>query len=258
MTGLSILTFNVWDLPVYWRQGRRSRMQKIANYLRTLKVDIICLQEVWYGDTQRLVRKTLGEKYYCTSLAHHTQGFSNGHGGLMIAAKFPLEQVAFSPFAPVNLPLSERWAHKGVLQAVVETPQGRLSIFNTHLYQPRLDVRLSQFQTVVQLLKKNLNTSACVVGDFNQEDMKTHPEFSAQLADCGFTEPLPNTSFFTHRLENSYARTWTNRVVQSAQLDYIYIHQFEQLGVQPSTYEALYHTPPLSDHDPVLLTCISL
>lgn len=260
MTGLTILTFNVWDLPVYWRHGRRQRMQKIAEYLNATAADIICLQEVWYRDTQRLFNKVLGTSYHCTnSTERQASGFNNHHGGLLIASKFPLQEIHFSPFAPIHLPLSERWAHKGVLEARITTPQGEINIFNTHLYQPRLDVRLEQFRTVLRILKKDVETPACLLGDFNQADMRIHSEFTAKLLAEGFVEPYPEgiIPFFTHRVENHYARTWTNRAVESAQLDYIYTRQFEKVRLKPVRYEALYRVPPLSDHDPVLLTCNS-
>ena len=58
----------------------------------------------------------------------------------------------------------------------------------------------------------------------------------------------------SYRLNNPLVDNWMNRVSYSRRLDYILVSLVEKLGLQVVQYEPIYLTPPLSDHDPVILS----
>lgn len=254
--GLRIMTFNIWDLPLSLIKSRRKRMKLVLEYLMSLTVDIIFLQEVWYGDTQMLFQKALTTKGYdATTCLSQKAGFSNGTGGLMIFSKFPLQHVTFTPFSPISLPLSERIGKKGMLSAEIDTPVGKIHIANLHLYQPESRVRIGQLEIALKQLDHESSAATLLGGDFNQDKMWEQPAYAKRLEQANFSEAreVAQTKLETHRLANSYAHTWTNRITMSGQLDYILFRNFSGLKLKPVTYNPDYLPAPLSDHDPLFL-----
>lgn len=58
----------------------------------------------------------------------------------------------------------------------------------------------------------------------------------------------------SYRLNNPLVDNWINRVSYSRRLDYILVSLVEKLGLKVVQYEPIYLTPPLSDHDPIILS----
>ena len=62
---LKIVSFNIWDLPYWFVKNRRQRILQIAEYLRRLDAEIVCLQESFDVHHRRLLYEHLGlERYY--------------------------------------------------------------------------------------------------------------------------------------------------------------------------------------------------
>lgn len=258
---LKILSFNVWDLPLSFRQSRKKRMKKIAEYLKTVSADIIFLQEVWFNDTRRLFRTYLADKFYAPTLpADRKNGFSNTYGGLMIFSHQPLLEIKFSCFQPVYWPLSERIGNKGWLATYIQLPLVKLRLINTHLYQPSASNRWQQFQSLISYIQKDQVAPTILAGDFNQPDFNHHSNYITALTEVGLynSSNSAQTSVYTHRLENIYARSWVNRIKKSEQLDYIFTKNLEYSNLKIVSYEIIQLDPPLSDHDPVVLTLTSI
>ncbi|MDD4902286.1 MAG: endonuclease/exonuclease/phosphatase family protein [Patescibacteria group bacterium] len=259
---LKIITFNIWDLPLWFNKERRARIAKVAEYLKGKNADIICLQETWDKDNQRLLRERMGPEYFCAfgedrSKKYWLKDFSNFCGGLMIFSKFPVSKESFFPFFRYYS-VCEMFGHKGFLEAVVETPRGKLRVINTHLHSWIFwgkKFRLQQLRRIMDRLGPD-RTPVVMGGDFNQHDILSHESFAAMLATNNFSIPASEGLLFslpTYRKENPLVDRWPNRVPFSHRLDYIFTRGLEQWGFAVKDHRPIVLEPPLSDHDPVEL-----
>ena len=135
---LKIITFNIWDLPLWFNKERKARVAKVADYLKATGADIICLQETWDRENQGLLRERMNPEYFCAfgekrSKKYWLKSFSNFCGGMMIFSRFPISEEFFAPFFRYSSPC-EMFGHKGFLEAVVETPWGKMRVVDTHLH----------------------------------------------------------------------------------------------------------------------------
>ena len=64
---LKIVSFNIWDLPYWFVKNREQRILQIAEYLRKLDAEIVCLQESFDVRHRRFLYESLGsDKYYAS------------------------------------------------------------------------------------------------------------------------------------------------------------------------------------------------
>lgn len=254
-TSLTILSFNIWDLPVSFLKSRKARMEAVIRYLSSTTADIIFLQEVWFADTQALIRQALGTTYHeaRSYISKKNKGFSRLQGGLMLFSKFPLRETNFNPFSLVLWPLTECIGGKGILTTKATTPFGTVRLSNLHLYEYNKSRRFKQLVEACASFSKNIPT--IFAGDFNQPRMWEEKKFAKVLRTIGFREPrdVASSSLITHRLENIYAQAWSNGATEPQQRDYILISDLEPLGLIPKAYYSEYEDPPLSDHDALYL-----
>ncbi|HTW96717.1 MAG TPA: endonuclease/exonuclease/phosphatase family protein [Candidatus Methylomirabilis sp.] len=258
---LKIITFNIWDLPLWFNKDRRARIAKVADYLKAKKADIICLQETWDRENQRLLREQLPD-YFCAygekiSRKHWLKNFSNFCGGLMIFSKFPIVEENFFPFFRYVSPC-ETMGHKGFLEAMVESPWGKLRVIDTHLHSWIFwgkKFRQRQLRKIMKRLRSD-NLPVIMGGDFNQHDILGHENFATLLTDHNFTIPSDQESLFsepTYRTDNPFVDMWPNRVPFSHRLDYIFTRGLEDWNLSVKDHRPIILDPPLSDHDPVEL-----
>lgn len=174
----------------------------------------------------------------------------------MIFSNRPLSSTTFHQFSPVYWPISEWVGHKGWITTLIALPIGTICLINTHLYQPRPAIRHQQFQELMSYIKNNQSYPVILAGDFNQANFREQPDYRVILDSVSLYEPTDHTHTLlqTHRLENDYARTWPNRAERSEQIDYIFISNQDRWKIEIKSYQALHLDPPLSDHDPLLLT----
>ena len=123
-TTLRVACLNVWAVPLA-SKDLDLRFRRLLPALRSLEPDLLCLQEVFLEATRKRIADGLGPAWTCT------EGTA---GGLLIASRHRIESSAFTAY-PVHpdLPLAERLARKGFLEAVVATPAGPLRVVTTHL-----------------------------------------------------------------------------------------------------------------------------
>lgn len=254
-TSLTILSFNIWDLPVSFLKSRKARMKAVIEYLSHTTADIIFLQEVWFTDTQMLIRRALGKTYHeaRSYISKKKKGFSRLQGGLMLFSKFPLSETKFNPFSFVLWPLTECIGRKGILTTMAATPFGAIRLSNLHLYEYSQLGRFKQLVEACTSFSKKMPT--ILAGDFNQPKMWEEKKFSKALRTTGFREPreVASSPLITHRLENIYTQVWSNGATEPQQRDYILISDLESLGLIPKDYYLEYEEPPLSDHDALYL-----
>lgn len=263
---LKILSFNIWDLPLFFVKNRKARIKGTAEYLKKLDADIICLQESFDTKHRMFLRDALTDSYYMAGDTEETKRllfwkFLDMSGGLVIFSKFPILESQFVSYSRVfNSAVGEVLARKGFLEAIVKTPKGKVRIINTHLHEETQlfdrSVRLSQLAKLFGLLKQD-NLPTILTGDFNEEALMHQDKFSALFDSRGFVHPIkvarPSDVAPTYRPGNPYVDNWINRTSFPKRFDYILIKNMEKLGLQTTKYEPQIMTPPLSDHDPVLL-----
>lgn len=262
---LKIVSFNIWDLPYWFVKNRQQRMRQIAAYLSTLDAEIVCLQESFDVRHRRFLYESLGaEKYYASDGFETTRRAPLARldttGGLVIFSKFPIIHNTFIPFRQFTPSLIERIGHKGILEATIETPYGAIQVFNTHLHKEQRffahHIRLKQLKTILQRMQKHQHLPAILAGDFNENALMEQKKWATILQSRGLVHSLhfERSEYLpSYRLSNPLVDTWVNRVQYSRRLDYILVSLVENLGLKVVQYEPIYLTPPLSDHDPVIL-----
>ncbi len=121
---LRVASFNAWLIPLV-SQDMNARRDKLAGCVRPLALDVLCLQEIWTPQDQRRIATALKPQ-----LPHAVPG----KGGLMMVSRYPVVSSRFIKFPLYEgLNFSERIAGKGLLEAVVETPAGRMRVITSHL-----------------------------------------------------------------------------------------------------------------------------
>jgi endonuclease/exonuclease/phosphatase family metal-dependent hydrolase len=110
---LKIVSFNIWDLPYWFIRNRKQRILQIAEYLRRLDAEIVCLQESFDVHHRRVLYEYLGfQRYYASGGFEETRKAPFAEfdttGGLVIFSKFPILQSTFIPFHQFTPSLIER------------------------------------------------------------------------------------------------------------------------------------------------------
>jgi endonuclease/exonuclease/phosphatase family metal-dependent hydrolase len=259
---IKVLSFNIWDLPLFFVKNRKKRFEGLIKYLKEVDADIICLQEAFDVKHRAELREEFKIKY---SIAGNGDSRKilfvkvfDTTGGLMVLSKFPIKTKKFVPYSRIfNSAIGEVLARKGFLDVVVETPKGDLRIVNTHLHEetPFFDraVRLFQLKKILGRIN-NIDLPAILVGDFNQQSLLHQKDFSEHFDLSGFAHPLVDSvNLPTYRPENIYVDNWLNRTKTPKRFDYILTRRIDGLGLKSVRYEPQHLKTDLSDHDPLLL-----
>jgi endonuclease/exonuclease/phosphatase family metal-dependent hydrolase len=266
---LTIVSFNIWDLPYWFVQNRQQRMLHIAAYLQRLDAEIICLQESFDVHHRRLLYEQLGcERYYASGGFDATRQVPlasfDTTGGLVIFSKFPILQSTFTPFRQFTPSVIERIGRKGVLEATIDTPYGVVQLLNIHLHVGKHvlahRIRVKQLKSVLELMQSYGNVPIILAGDFNENALMEQKQFAPMLQSRGLTHSLHFEQYEfmpSYRIKNPLVNTWLNRSKYSRRLDYILVRLTEECDLKVVQYEPMYLIPPLSDHDPILLSLSS-
>lgn len=261
---LRVLSFNIWDLPLWHVKRRTERIERIAAHLASLNLDVVCLQEAFDTSHREFLRRALGKEYRMTDGGKPRGIFFtklDTTGGLVTFSRFPIREYAFVPFNRLtNVGVPEFFARKGFLDAVVETPAGPIRVVNTHLHSPSFlfgdsRIRRRQLRTILRAVDaQSGELPALIAGDLNENNLDMRGVFGRLISQFRFLHPTRGALRPTYRPENHYVEeSWINRVPSPLRLDYFLSRGAEQYGLRVARYEPLYLRPPLSDHDPVLL-----
>jgi endonuclease/exonuclease/phosphatase family metal-dependent hydrolase len=194
---LRVLTWNVWGLPAV-STNMEARLAALPDAITKLDPDVILLQELWAErDGDRLKERLARRGYpYASHLAHTKYGMT----GLFTAAKRPLKNVGFLPFASGRVGHSiwhlEWIASKGVGSFLVQTPVGDVEVQNTHL-QAQYDTdtydaeRLSQMSEILSM-HQDLALPLVLGGDFNTGAEEFPRKALLDLDELRDTTPSPH------------------------------------------------------------------
>lgn len=254
---LKIISYNIWDLPLWFVKKRKERIEKVAKYLVGTGADIICIQEAWSLSGRAMLCSTLGKAGYVYVVAREVP-ILIGNSGMITFSKFPITYKKFTPFSRLASAFVELFTAKGVLETTIQTPVGDISVFNTHLHMPSWvlgqNVRLRQMKRLMPVIAATTNP-AVLAGDFNEDKLWEQKEFTTILNAASFSNPLSVEKGMppTYRLENEFVDIWINRDKFARRYDYIFVRSLGQCGLRIRSYEPVYLTPALSDHDIVEL-----
>ncbi len=270
---LTLISFNILDLPTFSEEERQRRLGEIAVYLRGLDPDIVCLQEAWNIEHRDLLHTALGADRYHRTNGHLRRALFFIHldttGGLVIFSKFPITRNVFVPFKRMwNAALPEFFSRKGFLDVVLQTPRGPLRVVNTHLHQPAYFgdafMRRKQFASLLAHLDAaDEALPAIVAGDFNAHHIAAHEDFIEPMRAARLAQPASDGALApSFRPDNPFANRLADRLTNSKiegpkRYDHILMRHLDRAGLSVARYEPLPLNPPLSDHDPVILTLTS-
>jgi endonuclease/exonuclease/phosphatase family metal-dependent hydrolase len=255
---LKIISYNIWDLPLWFVKNRKKRIEDVVKYLISSGADIICIQESWHlGTRKEVLYKSFSEAGY-----QHASGrdmpMVYGNSGLVTFSKFPIRSKHFSKFPFMFGAFVELFTGRGILETIIETPAGLLRVFNTHLHMPDAyhdrSIRLRQIRSAFDFIKSREDVPSIIAGDFNEDQIWNAPDFMTFFDQLRFRFPLfgkPESHAPTYRPENPYVDMWPNNPDRPKRFDYIFVNGIEKLGLKEISHQPLYLDPILSDHDPV-------
>lgn len=192
---LRVVSWNVWGVP-YVTPSTDARIDAIADAVAPLEVDVLALQEVWEPEHGERLRERLAA-IGLTHTIHWIDEDRREQSGLMIASRWPIEELAFERFAMGGDPLVpwhvDYMADKGVALVRVDAPGRSFVLANTHLqavyggfeYTP---IRIGQMLQLAALLAR-VEGPLVVAGDLNtrQEELG----FRALVARSGLADAAP-------------------------------------------------------------------
>jgi endonuclease/exonuclease/phosphatase family metal-dependent hydrolase len=217
---IKVMTLNIHKGFSLFNQ--RSILNELKAEIKTLGVDLVCLQEV-LGEHRVHAKRPQFEMIADQIWKHYAYGknavYSNGHHGNAILSQFPF--VEFENFDISN----HRFERRGVLHGVVSAPEwkGR----RVHVMTVHLDLlaggRKRQVERLMGLIRMRVKPSEplIVAGDFN--------DWGEGLSERLFSEVGLLEAHYEHFGE--HARTFPS-AYPVLKLDRIYIRDFHVESVR--------------------------
>lgn len=269
---IKIISFNIWDLPLWFVENRQQRVKKIARFLKQTNADIICLQESFDVSNRQFLHNFLGKRSYHATAGMYKKrrvptGLLDTTGGLIIFSKYPIIRQRFMPFKRMNYSAIEFFSKKGVLEAIIQTPKGRIQIINTHLLNTdqkflSKKIRSRQIAEIIKNIAANQTMPTILAGDLNQDAAMDQSYISKYLSKQNLEHPGPDPLLPSYRPANPLVSgqwlnknwlPWKKNSAAAKRLDYIFVRFIDKIGLKVKTYRPIYLKPTLSDHDPVVM-----
>jgi endonuclease/exonuclease/phosphatase family metal-dependent hydrolase len=131
-----------------------------------LAVDIVLLQEVPWTNEHGQIVEQLAEQNgfnYVYLRANGNRRLIGFEEGAAILSRYPLKNLSFAELQPV----AGFFENRIVLHANVETPQGNIDLFVTHLTHGKESINAAQTEALLTFVQNTANFPAIVSGDFN-------------------------------------------------------------------------------------------
>jgi len=163
---IKVLSANLLLFPAPFFFNQEMRIEEFAKCVRTLKPDIILLQEVWDNKSLAQLIAALPEYY-----SIYSPGIGYNYSGLLTLSRFAPETGRIRRYAmSLRHSLEELIAQKSMLHLELATGSRTLHLLNTHLYSAAPDKRyrpnLEQFSLLTKAVG-NITGRVIVGGDMN-------------------------------------------------------------------------------------------
>ncbi len=233
---LRVCTLNIWNYNDPWP----TRRQLIADTIKEHTPDIIGFQEIRHSGT-----KNDNGKNQAQQLAQHLPDYAyiyrpaqqnpekDEWEGLAIFSRLPIQNSSFIKLSMD--PEDKRDNHQRiVLHAQIQTPNGSMNFFNTHLSLSQ-NGRIRTTQEITAYVNRYKgDLPSVLVGDFNDTPDQTsiqHITESAKLIDT-WAHLNPNDPGHTFSHENTYVREKNHDKRKAHRIDYIFTQPPENNGGQ--------------------------
>lgn len=212
----------------------------VADFLREVDADVICLQET-HRYWEVFLKERLGGRY-----RHSVFEERGGAGGIAIMSKYKLEKVEL-------IEPKSGWFPS--LLAEVRTPIGLLQFLNVHLKPPLSDegsVRISALYRTPNIHLKEIEEFVAIMdsakplviaGDFNEDERGKAIRW---LIDKGFVDALS--------VYDTYSKTWEWEVSSGIKFKNRYDHIILSKGLDCTGARVM--QVEASDHMPVLAVIV--
>lgn len=274
---LSLLTFNVWGLPVWLpRIDKVKRYASIPGSILNTNADIVCIQEAFDPKIRLRLLKTMDtagyfflEDYKC-----YRRMFvlfeKDCLGGLMTFSRYPIIWEKFYPHKILNdMKIDEKNGKKGFLISKINYTFGDIIVVNLHLYSGRSKkdekFRMSQiyyleriidslsFQNLPIIIQGDLNLvhPSVITHNFNSEKFESSYVYHYLTTKLKFVD---TKSDFTENgitydgKNNAYASVFYNSAEKQQKFDYCF-YRFPTHIIDSVKSQIVFKKPaPLSDH----------
>ena len=184
---LRLLTMNVAMLP-FIHPHLNQRLKALGDELASRRYDLVGMQEAWRDKDAAYLASRAGLDHY----ERFPRDVAIGTG-LAFLSRWPLEHKEQKVFTcrPSALRFAQgEWpANKGVLYAQVQTPQGPLDVYDTHLISDYSDaryytLRLTQlFELAEEIRMRSGDRPFILMGDFNTAPLEAEYAVLRDLLD---------------------------------------------------------------------------
>jgi endonuclease/exonuclease/phosphatase family metal-dependent hydrolase len=258
---LSILTYNVWALPIsLYNHNQDFRFPKIPKHVENINADIICLQETFHPKIRKQLINNLTSSYQTKSQYLCNKIIipfivKDCQGGLMTFSKYPILSETFYMF-PKNKEYNiiEHIGSKGFLITKINANGFIMYVINTHLYSGNNDhaekIRMDQISYINKItfeITKNDKYPVFLVGDINinHPNVDYSPTYDKILKTFNDTEyTVDETDFTSDGLTNHYVPNHECR----SKIDYIFYNERNCSIKVVESKRCLDEKPYLSDH----------
>lgn len=162
---ISLLTLNTWKDEGDWD----ARIDAVADGLKRLRPDIVCLQEVYAGggrDTGAALASATGMVCTHAPARHKVRNGVSSSSGVAILSYFKPKATT-----TIDLPTSPQDGGRRALMCLLDTAAGPLGVACVHLSHLRgreaADLRAAQLRCVLDHLQAQQDGPLVVAGDFN-------------------------------------------------------------------------------------------
>eukprot|EP00116_Pleurobrachia_bachei_P005485 sb/3465747/ len=166
----------MWGIPVMSKKIRERTNHLVAHLLDS-DYTVVGLQEVFASWHAKLIQEKV------QSIFGHSHWFRSGISGspgLLVLSRYPIIEIAFSPFPlngyPQRITHGDWWAGKGVGLCRIDHPLTTLDVYITHIHANYTHVgydmytghRISQMRGMGQFVTQSPPQNAILaLGDFN-------------------------------------------------------------------------------------------
>jgi len=229
-------------------------MDAIGEQLRALGVDVVAFQEVWTSEARTALLRA-GRR---AGLAHawYRPDLLDG-SGLLFLSRLPIETAHFETFhlrgQVEKIANLEFVSGKGFVRIVLQTPEGPISLIDTHLharYGRRVPHAFASHRVgqIVQLAVASSRERGpvAILGDFNfTED---DPEYRILT---GLMRVRDAAAELDRRLPTVLAGSPYRRAKRrDSRKDFIFVSDGDRLGVAVRSLDQAFHRPFLVDGRP--------